>query len=397
MRGPRHCAASRSLVLTLVMSMAQVCVTAAAHGVEGERNGADGATDREAAGLVVRHLDKELQRRSGLRTLTVPASAATRHLPGRVIADPQHSERIAATQPGTVQIAPGLQPGQRVRAGAVLAWLTPTLPVTARADIGAELATATRDEAIGHLQIDRYRIDEAPQFEVKLPTPTLQILTEYRSAKGRAAAYARAQPKPEPLRAPRAGRLLRSMAVAGRVMQTGEPLFEIDTPDAAAIAVDYIDDDLDAASASTARTRDGQPLGLRFLGEGFVAASRLHRALYAVIAKTSDGDGGGDGGDGGGDRQPLVNDLVAIEIPIRTAMPTLRIPRAALLRDAQGQTSVWLHRGAEDFVARRVQTEPRSEAFDGTVAITAGLAAGERVVVAGLAALPPPPRVPSSR
>ena len=69
-----------------------------------------------------------------------------------------------------------------------------------------------------------------------------------------------------------------------------------------------------------------------------------------------------------------VTVLLATGAPIKGVV----LPRAAVLRAANGQMIVWRHAGAERFVPVPVRAEP----VDGErVAVTAGLSAGQRVVV----------------
>jgi hypothetical protein len=58
----------------------------------------------------------------------------------------------------------------------------------------------------------------------------------------------------------------------------------------------------------------------------------------------------------------------------------IAVPRASVLRGANGQNLVWEHVAAERFVSREVRTEP----LDGTrVLVQAGLEPGQRVVTQG--------------
>ncbi len=210
-------------------------------------------------------------------------------LPALVIPDPRQQRRVSAGQSGVIELAGKALPlpGQAVKAGQVLAWLRPVLTQPERRDLGVELAGAERDTALGRLQIDRYQLSEAPQFEVKLQTPTLQILTDYRSAKARSGELRGAMQQPVALRAPQDGVILRSAARAGSVTPEGALLFEIDTSGALAVSVDYIDEDFDAAGADSATTMAGREVSLRLLGEAYDAATRSHRAIYVLTGDTA--------------------------------------------------------------------------------------------------------------
>jgi multidrug efflux pump subunit AcrA (membrane-fusion protein) len=68
----------------------------------------------------------------------------------------------------------------------------------------------------------------------------------------------------------------------------------------------------------------------------------------------------------------------------RQTIKGVAVPLAALTRNGAGETVAWVHVGAEKFAARKV----RFQALDGAnAALTEGIAAGERIVIAGTAAL----------
>jgi len=315
-------------------------------------------------------LGKLAQHRAGLRTQPVLPVRDPIVLSGQVVVDPRRTARVAASQPGTIEPTAAARPGAMVKAGEILGWLTPALAVPNLNDVAAEVATAQRDTAIGRVQIDRFHIDEAPQFEAKLPTPTLQVLTEYRSAKGRAEALETALRKPEPLRAPRSGRLLRAPATAGQLVAAGVTLFELDAPSAALVAVDTIDSDLDLAAVHEATTSDGRRIPVSFAGDGFDSSARCRRAYFEIA----------------GNAAPLaINTRVKL-----TAIHTeaaLLVPTTALSREA-GAVQVWVHTAAERFEPRTVLTLSSDDDNErGQTRIVAGLAPGERIVTQGWAAL----------
>ncbi|MDE0853634.1 MAG: efflux RND transporter periplasmic adaptor subunit [Nevskia sp.] len=328
------------------------------------------ARGSEAPGDAV-FLDKPAQRRAGIRTLRATAAPELVRLPARVVADPRQDYRVAAPQDGIVEPVGASLPvaGQRVKAGQLLAWLKPALTQPDRRDMETDLAAADRDVRLGHIQISRYNIDEAQRLDIKLPTPSLEILTDYRSAQARSGELQGALHQALPLLAPRSGTILRSAAVAGRVVAAGQALFEVNAPGALAVEAEFADDDIDADAAQQALTTDGRAVAIRFLGDSYDSALRSHRALYAVA-----------------DQQvPVqVNQPLLITAPReddgkgRVLLPA----DAVFTRD--GQSWVWLHRDTQDFTVRRVEVA-RSDG--GQDSIAAGVQGGERVVIAGIAAL----------
>lgn len=328
------------------------------------------ARGAEASGDAV-FLDKPAQRRAGIRTLRATAAPELVNLPARVVADPRQDYRVAAPQDGIVEPVGASLPvaGQRVKAGQLLAWLKPALTQPDRRDMETDLAAADRDVRLGHIQISRYNIDEAQRLDIKLPTPSLEILTDYRSAQARSGELQGALHQALPLLAPRSGTILRSAAVAGRVVAAGQALFEVNAPGALAVEAEFADDDIDADAAQQALTTDGRAVAIRFLGDSYDSALRSHRALYAVA-----------------DQQvPVqVNQPLLITAPReddgkgRVLLPA----DAVFTRD--GQSWVWLHRDTQDFTVRRVEV---ASSDGGQDSIAAGLQGGERVVIAGIAVL----------
>jgi multidrug efflux pump subunit AcrA (membrane-fusion protein) len=317
-------------------------------------------------------LDKAVQHRAGIRTLRAGAAAAPVHLPAQVVADPRRELRIAAPQDGVVELAGASLPlaGQQVRAGQVLAYLRPVLAQPDRRDMDVDLTAAQRDMKLGRIQIDRYGINDKERLEVKLPTPSVEILTNYRTALARSAELQGALQQPLPLLAPRAGSILRSPAAAGRVVAAGQALFELNAPGALAVAAEYADDDIDADAVQQAVTMDGQVLSLVFLGVSYDSGLRSHRALYALADADADVHV----------NQPLLLD--APREPDEEA--GIALPAAAVFR-RDGHDWVWLHPEAQRFVAQQVEVA----SADGgeQVHIGHGLHGGERVVTEGVAAL----------
>jgi biotin carboxyl carrier protein len=318
-------------------------------------------------------LDKPAQHRAGIRTQAAAAAVAALRLPAVVVADPRRESRIAAVQDGVVAAAGGALPvaGQAVQAGQVLAWLRPLLSQPDRRDMGMDLALAQRDIKQDRIQIDRYGIDENQHLDVKLSTPSLDIITNYRSAQARDGELSGALRNAIAVIAPQAGTVLRSPAMAGKVAAAGEILFEIEAPGALAVEADYADDDIDAQNVQQALAADGRVLPLSFLGLSFDSALRTHRALYTAA-----------------DPSLSVNQPLLLEAQRRYSGPApFALPATAVCRDGGGPR-VWLHLEAQHFRSRPVELLDRgmSGGADGEV-LVAGLQPGERVVIAGTAAL----------
>ena len=322
-----------------------------------------------AATAAVVEIDKAQQQVDGIRTLTAQALPAQVSIPAEVIADPRYAVRITATQDGVVRApASGLPlPGTPVQAGAALLVLQQLVAATERSDLHGEQAEVERDEKIGALQIERYHVDRSRPLDVQLPTPSLQILVDYRSALARHAALSTALDGSVQVSAPRAGVVLRSLATAGSVVTAGTPLLELAGRGALALAADYADDDIDADSAATALTADGRRLSVRFLASAYDASRRAHRAVYALPV----------------DSGLSAGEPVMLQFSRTTAATVVTLPSTSLVRVADRRV-VWLHTAAERFEARPVEGRNTGP---GLFEVDQGLSGGERVVVAGVGAL----------
>lgn len=209
-------------------------------------------------------------------------------LPGVVVIDARRDLRIVAGQDGVVEAPPGgfALPGQKVTAGQVLARLRPAFPQPERRDLGVEYAGAHRDALISRLQVQRFQLDGSQPFDIKLPTPTLQLLADYRSAQVREKQLKRALHEDIVITAPRAGIVVRSAARAGEVVVAGQSLFDLSLQGGLAVAAEYTDGNIDSAQSQKALTVDRESIGLKLVGEVYDPDLRLRRAYYAINDST---------------------------------------------------------------------------------------------------------------
>ena len=212
------------------------------------------------------------------------AAQAAPTLAGKVVADPRLHTRIAADQAGTLEPPPGGFPlaGARVSTGQVLAYLRPSIPGPERSDLDAQLAAARRDVTLGELQVRRFNISEADQFDGQRAMPSLQILGDYQSAKVRQAQLEAALEGRVALVAPTDATLLSSRAQRDRVLAAGDPVFDLTSSSGMAIEVLTADPQLDASSLKLIRGKAKAPASLQLLSEQFDGQLRARRLLYAV-------------------------------------------------------------------------------------------------------------------
>lgn len=216
------------------------------------------------------------------------AASGSVTLPGIVLVDARHDLRIVAGQNGIIEApAEGFaQPGQKIAAGQTLARLRPSYSQPERRDMSAEYASAHREALITRLQVDRFSLDGSQPFDIKLATPTLQLIADYRSAQVREAQLKRALNDDIVITAPRAGVLVRSAARAGEVVVAGQALFDLSTQGGLAVSAEYSDSNIDSAKSQQAWTADRQPISLKLLSETYDPELRQRRALFAVSEST---------------------------------------------------------------------------------------------------------------
>ena len=232
-------------------------------------------------------------------------AASSIELPARVVPDPRRVQQLSATQASLLQGgSAGLpQPGRHVTAGTVLATLTPLLSQPERRDLGVERAAAQRDASIGELQLKRFNIEAAKQFDVQLPTPTALLVADYRTADGKRTALDAGLKGRSTLRASQDALLLKTRARQDAVVAEGTVLFELLQPGALAVEAVFTDEGLDLAQVREALTLDGTPLPVTLLAQSYDPALRSHRVLFAL--------------------QPDA--AVAVHQPLRLVVPRTRV------------------------------------------------------------------------
>ena len=382
----RRRTASKTRVLTaiaagVVLGLTDVVPAVYAHEGEdhsGDGKGASAVVQSAAGGTAVAQrladgsvfMPKPGQRRLGLRTelAEIRALAQSIELNGRVVVDAGFGGRVQASQTGRIEPGPHGLPniGRRVGKGEVLAYLRPVGSSIELGNQRAQLAELNSQHALAEKKLKRLEALEGsvPQKEIDAARAELASFAERKSAVG-ASLSSR-----ETLIAPVAGVISAASAVAGQVVEAREILYEIVDPQRLMVEALAYDPMLlaDIGPASALLPGDGA-LALVFVGGGQQLREQALPLLFRV--------------------KPPLPPLVVGQ-PLKVVAQTKRtikgasVPLAALWRTASGDTVLWVHTGAERFEPRRV----RHQSLDATrVAVTEGVAAGERVVTQGAAAL----------
>jgi biotin carboxyl carrier protein len=304
-----------------------------------------------------------VQRTLGVRTLVAEQTAAgvAISLNGRVIADPNAGGVVQPTTAGRVMPPPGGFPalGARVSAGQILAYVEPAIEGADRAGLAQEAAAIETELATAQAQLARLERLEGvvPQREIEEARLAVQGLERRR------AATAGGRAPREALRAPVAGVIAMANVQAGAVVEGRTVLFEVINPGRLQIEA-TITDDRPLGAAATALV-EGRSIGLTRIGTGRTDAAGASVVRFAVT----------EGAEGLRLNQPVT---VFAETAARA--DGVAIPRAAIVRAANGQSVVFVKEGPERMAQRVVVIEPVGA---DTVIVTAGVTAGERVVTEG--------------
>lgn len=312
---------------------------------------------------------KSVQHELGLRTVVarVAQVSATVELNGRVIADPNASGSVQATQTGRVEPGPAGLPtlGQKISKGQILAYLRPAASSIERGNQQAQLA-----ELEAQLELARGRLARYEQLEGAIPGKEIAAArVEAQALARRKQAVAGSIQTLEPLVAPASGVISAVGVAAGQVVEAKHTLFDIVDPKHLAVEALAYDAALTTTiAAASARVAEGS-FELLFAGGGQQLREHALPLLFRIVSPTV----------------PVV-----VGQPVKVIVKTARkieatvVPQAALVRNGNGDTVAWIHTSAERFVARRVRFQP----LDGTsAAVGAGLKDGERVVTEGAALL----------
>ncbi len=309
---------------------------------------------------------KPSQRLLGLRTgpAELGEASVTIHLTGQVVADPNASGRVQASEAGRIEPPEGGFPalGQGVARGEVLGYVVPIMAAQDRVGVRASIAELDALIVIGEARVRRLTAltGTVAAREISDARADLEGLRQRRAANLPAVTGR------EPIVAPSAGLISVVRVSAGQVIQAQEPLFDIVDP--ARLWVEAIAFDPAAVaevSAASAVTAGGQALRLGFVGRGMTLRQQglpLHFRIEAGAPGLAVG-------------QPVT---VLVETPRRAA--GIVLPAEAVVRNPEGGQVVYEMPSAERFLPRPVRVQP----LDGQrVLVTAGLERGARVVTSG--------------
>ena len=313
-------------------------------------------------------MPKDAQRVLAIRTVLAAQDDAARTVQviGRVVADPEAAGRVQASQPGRVgpgERSPGehglAHLGQRVQQGDVLAVVTPSIGAVERGGVQAQVA-----ELDAAVRLAQAKVARLSALTGSVPGKDIdEARLELDGARRRRAALAPSLTGGEVLRAPVSGVVAVANAQVGALVESKDVLFEIVDP--ARLWVEAVLTDPALAGQvgkASALTADGTKLAVTFIGRGLT----LRQGAVPLQFRVDDPPPG-----------LAVGSPVTVVAELDGARERgVALPRAAVVRAANGLPAVWDHVSAERFVARPVRVRP--------------LDAGRVLVLDGLPADPPP-------
>ncbi|HEY8580196.1 MAG TPA: efflux RND transporter periplasmic adaptor subunit, partial [Beijerinckiaceae bacterium] len=319
---------------------------------------------RDADGAVF--APKPMQRLLEIRTMRAREERHARavELAGRVIADPNASGYAQASLSGRLSPPEGGFPrlGARVRQGDVLAYVAAPLTAAEQSDQRQRQSELDQQIAIVEQRIARYERLSATGAVARVQLDEARL--ELQGLTDRRASLDRMRRQPEALLAPVSGVVAAANAVAGQIAETNAIIFHIVDPSRLWIeALSF--ERLGTITGASARTTDGAALPLAFEGSGLADRSQAAPAHFSIRGPTA------------GLR---IGQLVTVLAQTDDATTGVVLPRAAVVRGADGQALVYEHTAPERFAPRPVRVEPLDAA---RVLVAAGVTAGGRIVTRG--------------
>ena len=313
-------------------------------------------------------LPKVSQRLLEVRTTTLREAEASRTvtLVGRVVADPNRGGLAQSLAGGRIVPPEGGLPrlGQPVRRGQVLAIVEPPIPVADQTTIAERSGDLEQQIAAAEARLARARNLAASGAGTRVQVADTEI--ELEGLRRRRVLLSQNRVAPEVIRAPADGVVASARAVAGQVVAAQDVLFQVVDPAGLWVeALVFGDDAAREFRGATASVRGGAPMRLSLQGFGRAVQQGATLAQFRVEAPPPG---------------LALGQPVTVVAELAEQVRGLVLPRAAVVRAANGEQVVWRHVEPESFAAAAVRVEPLDAA---RVLVVAGLNAGERVVVQG--------------
>ena len=309
---------------------------------------------------------KPTQRILGLRTIFTKSEAHRRaiELPGRIIPDPNASGLVQASVGGRLSPPEGgfKALGTRVKAGDVLAYVRPPLPLadaTAQQQQSREL---DQQISIVARRLERYKTLALTAAVAKSQLEEAEL--ELKGLQTRRDNLERVHREPEALVSPVDGVIASANAVAGQMAESNSIIFRIVDP--TRLWVEALSFEPQATSRDAQGVlAGGRIVELDYVGTGLADRNQSVPVHFSIRS------------DATALRAGQFLTVLATTTDERTG---IAVPRAAVLRGSNGQSIVFEHSNPESFVPREV----RIEQLDAErVLVVAGIEPGKRIVTQG--------------
>ncbi len=254
--------------------------------------------------------------------------------------------------------------GQAVKRGDVLAYARHHAEPYALGTQQAQLV-----ELRAQRQLAEQRVQRLEGLEGTVPRKDIDAArTEAKSLAERERSIGASLSSREALAAPVSGVIARADLVVGQVVEPRDVLFEVVDP--ARMLVEATTADASLAARVAGASLLGVPdVSLRLLGASRSMRDGVLPVTFAVGASKP------------GTALPLaIGQPVTVVVQSKERIKGVVLPAQAVVRNPSNEPIVWIKSGAERFIPQPVQFRPLDA---GTVVVTQGLSADNRVVVQG--------------
>jgi cobalt-zinc-cadmium efflux system membrane fusion protein len=303
------------------------------------------------------------------QTAQTETVAKSVRLIGQVIPDPNHSGLVQALLAGRIEAPEGGFPalGSAVKKGDLLGYLVPRVEVVDQSDIRQTQGDLDRQIELAEAKLRRL---EPLKYGIVPESQIIDARIELEALRKRRATIRPVLADREALIAPADGFLAQANVVAGQVVEAQSILFQIVDPAHLMIEALAFDSETAAkiergAKDALATTADGRMVALQHVGRALALRQQAVPLRFKVVSK---------------DAAINVGEPITVTASINETLSALPVPRASIVRAANGQSIVWAHVEAERFEPRVVQSAPLDSQ---RVGITSGLKPGARIVVRG--------------
>lgn len=284
-------------------------------------------------------------------------------LPGRIVPDPNASGVVQASVAGRVSAPPGgfKRLGTRVRAGDILAIVQPAISAADLTAQAQQMREFDQQISLVSRRLERFRqVATGTVTRAQIEDAELELAGLH----ARKQTVERVQRAPEPLLAPVDGILAASNVMAGQMADPATILFQIVDPDRLWVeALSYAG--IVAGERGSAVLSDGRALRLAFEGAGFSERNQAVPLHFSIRP---------------GETGLRLGQLATVQMETGQMREGLAVPRASIIRAANGAMLVYEQSNPERFVPREVRVEPLDVH---RVLVISGLEAGKRIVTTG--------------